>query len=166
MRWLCLGLLLALAGCLGPTGRRAPSPRAETPSATRLPGGVYRVPLANCRVISPYGKRGRSFHTGIDLKSSKRGGDPVTAARGGKVIKIGRRGGYGNMVLLQHADGTMTRYAHLRRVDVGLGEAVLAGDVLGRVGDTGRATTPHLHFEILTADKRTVNPAPHIFKNQ
>jgi len=162
-RALAACLLLFTAGCLGPTGRR-PVP-GSTPAHARLPEGIFQVPLANCRVISPYGQRGRKFHTGIDLKASRRGGDPVTASRGGRVIKIGRKGGYGNMILLQHPDGTMTRYAHLRRVEVGLGQAVFAGDVLGRVGATGRATTPHLHFEILTADKRTVNPAPHIFRN-
>jgi murein DD-endopeptidase MepM/ murein hydrolase activator NlpD len=123
------------------------------------------MPLAHAWVISPYGPRGRKFHTGIDLKASPHGGDPITAARAGQVVKIGHRGGYGNMVLLRHADGTMTRYAHMRRVEVRLGQSVAAGAEIGRVGGTGHTTTPHLHFEILLADKRTVNPAPYILKN-
>jgi murein DD-endopeptidase MepM/ murein hydrolase activator NlpD len=67
------------------------------------------------------------------------------------------------MILLQHRDGYYTRYAHLRRVAVRLGESVQALQEIGTVGATGRATTAHLHFEILTPDRRPVNPAPFLF---
>jgi murein DD-endopeptidase MepM/ murein hydrolase activator NlpD len=80
------------------------------------------------------------------------------------VVKLGHRGGYGNMVLLKHADGYFTRYAHLARVDVALGQSVKAGDAVGVVGDTGHATAPHLHFEILAPDRRPLNPEPFLFR--
>ncbi len=70
------------------------------------------------------------------------------------------------MVLLQHADGYFTRYAHLRAVQVRLGDQVKALQEIGIVGNTGRATTTHLHFEILTPKRRPIDPAPQLFKTQ
>lgn len=112
------------------------------------------------RVLSGFGWRSGRLHTGIDLRSAPRGGDPVFAARGGVVAAIGTRGGYGRMVLMKHDDGSFTRYAHLRSFSVRPGDRLAAGQRLGRVGATGRASGPHLHFEILSPDRRPLDPAP------
>jgi murein DD-endopeptidase MepM/ murein hydrolase activator NlpD len=150
------GVLVLAAGCLGPSPRARPS----APSAALPAGAAFRAPLPGAEVISPFGPRGRRFHSGIDLRVSRRGGEPVLAAAAGRVADIRSGGGYGNMVLLKHKDGTYTRYAHLREFRVKRDQRVERGQVLGFVGRTGRATTPHLHFEILTETFRAVDPAP------
>jgi murein DD-endopeptidase MepM/ murein hydrolase activator NlpD len=85
------------------------------------------------------------------------------ASADGTVADIEFRGRYGRQVLLRHADGWLTRYAHLRTVRVRMGQQVRAGETIGTVGQTGNATGPHLHFEILTPEKRPVDPAPYLF---
>ncbi len=109
-------------------------------------------------MLSPFGKRGRRFHTGIDLQISRKGGEPVRAARDGIVTRAGVLSGYGRMVEVKHADGFVTRYAHLRKIEVKLKQKVLRGQTLGLVGQTGRASTPHLHYEVLTPKFRYKNP--------
>jgi len=73
----------------------------------------------------------------------------VGAAAPGKVVLAGWDGGYGRCVLIDHGDGLATRYAHLSRIDVGLGEQVSRGAVIGNVGESGNADGPHLHFEVI-----------------
>ncbi len=87
-----------------------------------------------------------SIHPGVDLGAAE--GTPIPAARAGVVIAAGPRGGYGNAVELQHDDGTTTLYAHASEVDVTPGMSVGEGEIIGRVGQTGRTTGPHLHFEV------------------
>ena len=70
------------------------------------------------------------------------------AADAGQVTFAGRNGGYGNVVIVRHADGTESRYAHCSALDVHAGEEVAAGQAIARVGSTGRSTGPHLHFEV------------------
>lgn len=124
----------------------------------------FRSPLPGARVLSSFGKRGRRFHEGIDLKLSRGGGEPVLAAAAGRVVEAGLGRGYGRMVLIKHPNGWYTRYAHLRSYPVRKDQQVEAGAKIGAVGGTGRASTPHLHFELLTPQRRPVDPAPHIFK--
>ncbi len=131
--------------------------------ATAPAGPRFRLPLKEAKVRSAYGKRRGRFHAGIDLLASARGGEPILASADGVVVHTGQHGGYGRMVLLKHPDGWFTRYAHMRSIAVSVDETVTAGDTLGLVGSTGRATGPHLHFEILTPDKKTVDPAPYLF---
>lgn len=97
----------------------------------------------------------RKFHSGTDYPSSA--GTPVAAAGDGVVSFAGRRGGYGNMVLIDHGGGVSTLYGHLRRIEVENSANVTAGDRIGQVGQTGRATGPHLHFEV-RIDGRPVDP--------
>jgi murein DD-endopeptidase MepM/ murein hydrolase activator NlpD len=85
-------------------------------------------------------------HTGIDYAASY--GTPVYATADGSVSYAAERGGYGNLVEVQHPNGYATRYAHLSRIGVQPGHAVRQGDVIGWVGATGLATGPHLHFEV------------------
>jgi len=98
------------------------------------------------RVISPFGYRGRHNHTGTDIKLHK--GDTVRAAFSGIVTKASRYSGYGNLVILKHPNNIETYYAHLSKCLVEDGVTVAAGDVIGLGGCTGRASTPHLHFEV------------------
>jgi murein DD-endopeptidase MepM/ murein hydrolase activator NlpD len=86
------------------------------------------------------------FHTGADIHAQA--GTPVHAAGAGVVVFAGRQGGYGNIVYVDHGGGVVTRYAHLRKIVTHKEAAVAAGDLIGEVGATGRATGPHLHFEV------------------
>lgn len=98
-------------------------------------------------VGDPFGPRGTRFHAGIDLLASR--GTPVAAAAPGRVAFAGfARGGWGKLVVVVHRDGVQTLYAHLSTIDVRRGASVRTGEQLGRVGATGDATGPHLHFEV------------------
>lgn len=88
----------------------------------------------------------RKMHTGVDIANQT--GTPVKAAGDGKVIETGRERGYGNMILIDHGKGRATLYGHLSEIDCKAGQLVKAGDVIGKVGSTGFATGPHLHFEV------------------
>jgi murein DD-endopeptidase MepM/ murein hydrolase activator NlpD len=102
-----------------------------------------------------------SYHSGIDLDAPL--GSTIRAAAAGTVIYAGWYGDYGNMMDVQHADGVVTRYAHLSAFvpDVGYGAAVTAGQVIGLVGRTGDATGNHVHFEV-RINGYAVDPAPFI----
>jgi hypothetical protein len=115
----------------------------------------HRIPVSPLRLRRPvtarlgdiFGPRGNRFHSGVDFESSQ--GDPVRAAGAGRVVFAGyNSGGYGRLVVIRHARGVTTWYAHLSRFAVHRGEHVSAGELVGRVGATGHATGPHLHFEV------------------
>ncbi|SDB44915.1 Rod binding protein [Desulfonatronum thiosulfatophilum] len=104
------------------------------------------------RVSSGFGWRNdpftgeQSWHAGTDLVAPK--GSPIDAAWDGRVVFVGQRGGYGNMVVLEHAGGWRSYYAHNERNRVKVGDMVQAGQSIATVGSSGRSTGPHLHFEI------------------
>src|SRR5690606_25326084 len=75
-------------------------------------------------------------------------GKPAHATGAGVVVKAGWNGGYGRMVEIDHGDGLSTRYAHLSRISVKVGQEVATGDTVGKVGTSGRSTGPHLHYEV------------------
>lgn len=121
-----------------------------------------RRPLAgNPESTSGYGVRIDPFlgvpamHTGHDFRAAA--GDRVLATASGVVTTAGRKGGYGNVVEIRHSNGFSTRYAHLSKIAVSLGQKVGVGQVIGRVGSTGRSTGPHLHYET-RVDGETVDP--------
>lgn len=93
----------------------------------------------------PFLKR-LAFHAGMDFPAPR--GTTVVSAGAGKVAFSGRRSGYGNVVEIEHADGFLTRYAHLSKRLVVEGDVIEVGSVIGEVGSTGRSTGPHLHFEV------------------
>lgn len=95
--------------------------------------------------IDPFTKR-RAYHAGIDI--ANRIGTPVHASQSGKVIFSGYKGHYGKTVILSHQQGYSTVYGHLDKMLVKKGQVVRQGDKIGTVGNTGRSTGPHLHFEI------------------
>jgi murein DD-endopeptidase MepM/ murein hydrolase activator NlpD len=96
-----------------------------------------------------------SSHLGLDISGNR--GDPVRVTANGTVDSAEWAGEYGNLVVVSHAFGLKTRYAHLSKISVRKGASVQRGDVLGYVGATGRATSPHLHYEVW-ANGRPVNP--------
>lgn len=99
-------------------------------------------------------------HPGVDIDGDYT--DPVYAADGGTVIYSGwNNGGYGNMILIDHGNGMVTRYGHNSKVFVAVGQQVSRGDVISMVGTTGRSTGSHLHFEVIMSGKR-VNPIKYI----
>jgi murein DD-endopeptidase MepM/ murein hydrolase activator NlpD len=106
---------------------------------------------------SPFGMRldpflGRpAIHTGIDMRGET--GEPVHATATGRVSIAGREGGYGNMVEVTHGNGLATRYGHLSEIDVKVGQTVRIGEIIGRIGSTGRSTGPHLHYETRINDE-------------
>ncbi|WP_407308896.1 peptidoglycan DD-metalloendopeptidase family protein [Desulfosporosinus sp. SB140] len=106
-------------------------------------------------INSYYGSRSGGFHTGIDIGGDT--GEPYTAAASGTVVAAGWSGGYGNMILIDHGNGVMTRYGHSSKLLVSVGQKVSQGQTIGLVGATGNATGPHLHFEIIQ-NGDTVNP--------
>lgn len=123
-------------------------------AALRLP---VKRPVRNGKISSNYGPRVDPFlrrlamHTGIDFKAPY--GARVYATAPGTVASAKWNGGYGKMVEIRHANGYVTRYAHLSRMHVAEGDHVLAGDLIGNIGSTGRSTGPHLHYEIRRHDK-------------
>ncbi len=112
-------------------------------------------------ISSPFGWRidpftgKRAYHRGIDIRAKE--GTPVKSAESGEVIFAGEKGGYGNLVIIEHSGGYRTYYAHLEEIDVKEGDSVAKGAIIGKVGSTGRSTGPHLHFEIRRGD-RVLNP--------
>jgi murein DD-endopeptidase MepM/ murein hydrolase activator NlpD len=89
--------------------------------------------------------RAPAMHTGLDMRGET--GDPVRATANGTVTVAGVSGGYGKMVEIDHGNGFSTRYGHLSTIDVQVGKKVRTGEIIGRVGSTGRSTGPHLHYE-------------------
>jgi murein DD-endopeptidase MepM/ murein hydrolase activator NlpD len=115
------------------------------------------------RLTSAFGWRtdpftGREkFHKGIDLAAVY--GQDVQAARAGRVAVSGAQGGYGTTIVIEHPDGTRSRYAHLSATLVEPGTMVEAGQLVGRAGNSGRATGTHLHFEVTGADGQPLSPS-------
>ena len=97
----------------------------------------------------------RDFHPAVDISTNK--GSPVYATGTGRVVSASRNGGYGNLVEIDHGFGLLTRYGHLSEFSVAVGDTVVRGDVIGRVGNTGRATGHHVHYEVWV-NGRTLNP--------
>lgn len=97
----------------------------------------------------------KRFHRGIDLKATT--GTSVQSTADGKVVFADRDGLHGLSVHISHAEGYATRYTHLSAIDVKVGDQVVLGDLVGKVGATGAATTPHLHYEVWRNEK-PVNP--------
>jgi murein DD-endopeptidase MepM/ murein hydrolase activator NlpD len=118
-------------------------------TARKLPFGN---PAPGSGVTSRFGNRTDPFlgrlalHAGIDFRASS--GTEIHATGAGTVVVAGRNGGYGNMVEIDHGNGLTTRYAHLSRILVKVGDAVAANDPVGLSGTTGRSTGPHLHYEV------------------
>ena len=133
-----------------PVGNAAQA--ASPPGAPQRASSGYTSPVDGARISSKFGyrihpiRKTRRMHTGVDYAAPT--GTPVKATADGTVVRAGVAGGYGNMVEIQHSDGTTSRYAHLHAFRTSVGQPVKQGQVVGLVGSTGMSTGPHLHFEI------------------
>ncbi len=116
-------------------------------------------------ISSGFGKRidpfsgAPSWHAGVDF--SGRTGDDVYAVADGIVIWSGKRYGFGNMIEIDHGNGFVTRYAHNSELTVKVSDKISSGELIAKVGSSGRSSAPHLHFEVLKDDK-SVNPIKYI----
>ena len=133
-----------------------------------LAGGAIAIPsdkpVKTAEFTSAFGVRSDPFrkasamHAGIDLAGPV--GTPIHATAEGTVIRAGwNSGGYGNLVEIDHGRGIITRYGHLSKMNVNAGDRVARGQMIGRMGSTGRSTGSHLHYEV-RIDDRPVNPIP------
>ncbi len=126
-------------------------------AAARVP---FAFPLRSAyRLTSPFGPRGGRLHKGIDLASSLN--TPVLATADATVYFSGVQNGFGNIVILDHGDGYKTYYAHLNRTRVNTGDRVARGDLIGDMGNSGRSTGVHVHYEI-RKDGVSLNPMTYI----
>lgn len=136
---LALAALGGLAGC------------ASTPSRSE----VFADPLKRMKITSHFGQRNGRPHYGVDVPAKR--GTPVMASASGEVTFAGTQRGFGKIVIVQHARGFQTYYAHLSSISVRKGRQVDQGDMVGKIGKTGNATGYHLHFEI-RRNKRPLDP--------
>ena len=124
--------------------------------------GAAAVAAAGRQVTSGFGWRRDPFtgetrmHRGVDLRAAY--GEDIAASAGGRIAFSGAQGSFGNTVVVEHANGTRTRYAHLSVVLVREGDTVEPGQVVGRAGSSGRATAPHLHVEVTDRHGQHLNP--------
>ncbi len=148
---------------------------SEAPVSSRLPSAPSRVlgardmpsiwPVAGAMRggfgfrRNPFGGSGSEFHKGQDISAPM--GTPVIATADGVVTNAGWLRGYGRVVYVDHGNGLSTRYGHLSRIDVIVGQSVQRGGQLGLVGSTGRSTGPHLHYEVRVEGQAT-NPVPYL----
>ncbi len=138
----------AAAAPAAPAGATAPQPLSMPKGPVTSSFGWRRDPFTGAS----------KFHAGVDIGLAY--GTPVRAAAGGQVVFSGENGGYGNTVVVEQPTGQQVRYAHLAAQAVKVGDVVQSGQVIGQVGDTGRSTGAHLHFEVLE-NGRAVDPAGH-----
>ena len=147
-----------------PTTGTAAEPKAATSIVhhTPIPAAGFVAPISGDPVISEsYGVPGpwaAGHHTGVDLAVPV--GTVVHAVGAGTVVKAEWGGAYGRMVVIRHADGRYSLYAHLSRIDVSAGQSLTAGTQVGLSGATGNVTGPHLHFEVDTTESygSDINP--------
>ena len=121
----------------------------------------FASPVAEGEIISNYGQRDGVLHLGLDYAAKT--GDPVLSSEGGTVVCAINRGGYGNIIEIDHGEGFVTRYAHLSRFSVAPGDKVAKGQIIGKAGDSGSCTEAHLHFE-LRIDGIAYNPRYYLEK--
>jgi murein DD-endopeptidase MepM/ murein hydrolase activator NlpD len=120
-------------------------------SATLAAVPVRKPVTGDIDLSSPFGVRMDPFvheaamHTGLDFRGEM--GEPIHATAAGTVTVAGWTGGYGKMVEIDHGNGLATRYGHLSEIDVSVGQKIRIGQVVGKLGSTGRSTGPHLHYE-------------------
>lgn len=127
----------------------------------RLQQPLYVMPTKGI-FTSNFGYRWGVLHAGIDLANSI--GTPIMAVSDGVVIESGPAAGYGALVKLRHADGTVTLYGHVNTTLVSVGQRVMAGDQIATMGNRGNSTGPHLHFEVLQGGTERIDPVPWLAK--
>ncbi|MDK8795065.1 M23 family metallopeptidase [Corynebacterium sp. MSK041] len=134
------------------------STNTVTPQTGVAPSGQTVVMPTEGRFTSGFGPRWGSVHRGIDIANSI--GTPIKAVMDGTVINAGPAQGFGKWVRLRHDDGSISVYGHVHSFNVSVGERVTAGQQIAQMGNEGRSTGPHLHFEILPDGQTQVDPVP------
>jgi len=134
-----------------PEGREVKISVADRVVFSKISGTLraphYRLWPAEGVVSSAFGPRKGGIHEGLDIAAAE--GESIKALNDGKVVFAGERGSYGNAVIINHGGGLRTLYAHASKLLVAPGDYVREGQVIARVGNTGRSTGPHLHLEVL-----------------
>ncbi len=128
-------------------------------SAPVQSSGTFMRPVNGAKITSKYGPRSSGFHTGTDFAIAQ--GTPIYASASGTVKFAGRKGGYGNLVIIDHGNGYQTYYAHCSALYVSAGQKVSKGENIAAVGSTGNSTGPHVHFEI-RYNGNTLNPEKYV----
>lgn len=136
-------------------GQRFSEERAAREAAARRP--LFVLPAVGT-YTSNFGQRWGVLHAGVDIANAI--GTPILAVADGKVIDAGPAAGFGMWVRLQHADGTITVYGHIDSANVTVGQEVMAGDQIARMGNRGFSTGPHLHFEVHLPGENKIDPLP------
>ncbi|AYJ48692.1 M23 family metallopeptidase [Rhodococcus sp. P1Y] len=136
-------------------GQRFSEERAAREAAARRP--LFVLPAVGT-YTSNFGQRWGVLHAGVDIANAI--GTPILAVADGKVIDAGPAAGFGMWVRLQHADGTITVYGHIDSATVSVGQEVMAGDQIARMGNRGFSTGPHLHFEVHLPGENKIDPLP------
>lgn len=122
---------------------------------TEINGAGLLWPVAQGKITSGFGPRGASVHEGVDIRGAQ--GVSIRAAASGRVVFSGTIGGYGRTIVIYHGDGVSTIYAHNEVNLRDVGERIRQGQIIARLGQSGRATAPHLHFEV-RKHGRPLNP--------
>jgi murein DD-endopeptidase MepM/ murein hydrolase activator NlpD len=149
----------ALAGAFDTAGRRGPGRIEASVLGAMPPSQVAKAPVASLHrgsgqlqwplrgvLYARFGRKGKSPHDGIDLAAPA--GTPVRTAGEGSVLFAGPQQGYGLLVIVEHAHGLVTVYAHNRDLRVRTGQQIREGQVIATVGESGKTSGPHLHFEV------------------
>jgi murein DD-endopeptidase MepM/ murein hydrolase activator NlpD len=136
---------VALAAQIRAAQQPSPPPSSSTPVVQPIGNGVLGWPVSG-PVVSGFGMRSGRMHEGIDITCAT--GTPVVASGDGTVIWAGWRGGYGNLVVVDHGGGLSTAYAHNSGFASSVGQTVARGQVVAYAGSTGNSSGPHVHFEV------------------
>lgn len=140
----------------------------RSPNADNRSNLGFIMPIKYTGVTSPQGNRFHPvlkryiYHAGVDLRAHF---IPLYASKGGKVTFAGTMNGYGKIIIIQHSGGYETRYAHLDKIGVRKGQYVKTGELIGKTGQSGRVTGPHLHFELRKGGK-ALNPMKYMPKSK
>ncbi|GAB49252.1 M23 family metallopeptidase [Mobilicoccus pelagius] len=142
------------------TARLTEQTRASRAAARAMNGARlgYSRPVEGTHFTSGYKQRWGRLHAGLDFAGPV--GQVVRAVAPGTVTVAGPASGYGRLIEIRHPDGRFTRYGHLHRVDVEVGQRVGVAEPIGALGNAGRSTGPHLHFEVRTPAGTPVDPMP------
>lgn len=150
-------------GIMGPKLARGLASKKHYTTEDFINSGDFLWPVPSAsRISSEFGPRWGRHHDGIDIPA--RPGAHIVAAQDGVVVHSGSMGGYGNIIVISHANGLFTVYAHNQKNLVRANQTVHRGQVIGQVGSTGRSSGPHLHFEI-RHDSRALDPKRLIVRN-
>ena len=143
--------------------QRAAAAAVKKAEAQRKAREKWVMPIKGAVFTSGYGWRWGRMHQGDDFGTPV--GTPLASMSTGTVTFAGWEGGYGNKIEIEYWDGTVSVFGHLSQVQVSVGDKVVPGDIVGRSGNTGHSTGPHLHLEIHPGGGGAIDPAPWLHRH-